>query len=356
MSYSYFNLTTYSYDTVKFADQFVPLTNGEASISLATAGWPEEFLDVAANATIGTKTVFDSDYLSLNTFDVYAQPDQYRYVLPNTSVNLTITTTPMQVGAAYNISITNSSFVEVWRFGAANGTNILDAQGKASKIITTAGWLPDTYDVTVTVNNTQFVETDSTSFSLYTRIFNIYISVTGGFFPSFSNYAMPMLNVTTSPGQTNANLTITLNYPTYYMFEKTSFDSSFYQYFIPFTEMNNESFGVLEVTVTSSIGENSTSDYNSYTHNRDIDGDGLPDSEEVSIGTSSTNQDTDGDGFFDGMEVFHGSDPLDQTILVSEPFVLQVLMITCLSIPLFLVLKRRQKFTNPRPAPQATNV
>ena len=56
-------------------------------------------------------------------------------------------------------------------------------------------------------------------------------------------------------------------------------------------------------------------------------------------------------GFFDGMEVYHGSDPLDQTILVSEPFLLQLLMITCLAIPFFLIHKRRQKFTNPRPAP-----
>ena len=44
----------------------------------------------------------------------------------------------------------------------------------------------------------------------------------------------------------------------------------------------------------------------------DMDGDGLLDVEEASIGTDALNPDTDGDGFDDGEEVLvMGTDPLD---------------------------------------------
>jgi len=43
----------------------------------------------------------------------------------------------------------------------------------------------------------------------------------------------------------------------------------------------------------------------------DSDQDGLPDSEEVDIGTDPNNPDTDGDGINDGREVQDGTDPLD---------------------------------------------
>ena len=45
---------------------------------------------------------------------------------------------------------------------------------------------------------------------------------------------------------------------------------------------------------------------------KDSDGDGLTDSEEWDIGTSSTNEDTDGDGINDGNEVLDGTNPLDE--------------------------------------------
>ena len=43
----------------------------------------------------------------------------------------------------------------------------------------------------------------------------------------------------------------------------------------------------------------------------DSDNDGLPDDEEVRIGTDPNNPDTDGDGVMDGQEVSDGTDPLD---------------------------------------------
>ena len=45
---------------------------------------------------------------------------------------------------------------------------------------------------------------------------------------------------------------------------------------------------------------------------KDSDGDGLTDSEEWDIGTSSTNEDTDGDGISDRAEVRDGTNPLDE--------------------------------------------
>lgn len=356
VSYSYFNFTTFSLVTVKLVDQFVPLTFGMASISLATTGWPEEFLTINANATVGTKKVFDSGFFSLAAFDVFASTDKNNYVLPNTSVNLTIATTPIQVGAVYNISITDSGYIEVWRFGAANGTNILDAQGHASKSITTTDWLPDTYQVTVTVNNTKYQETDYDYFTLYMRTFNIYATLPSGYYdPGYSNYVMPVLNITTSPGQTNANLTLDMRYSSYYTYShfklvKTGFDASLYQYLLPLPEMQDGSRSI-QITVKSSLGVNSTSISLYFTHNKDADGDGLPDSQEVTMGISPTNPDTDGDGFFDGMEVFHGSNALDQTstpltvVPVIPEFPNALLMLTLLAIasPIILLLKRRME-------------
>ena len=43
----------------------------------------------------------------------------------------------------------------------------------------------------------------------------------------------------------------------------------------------------------------------------DADGDGLPDVEEMAIGTHLLNPDSDGDGFSDAEEVAAGSDPND---------------------------------------------
>jgi hypothetical protein len=42
----------------------------------------------------------------------------------------------------------------------------------------------------------------------------------------------------------------------------------------------------------------------------DTDGDGLPDSEEIALGTDPNNSDSDGDGISDGAEVTNGTDPL----------------------------------------------
>jgi hypothetical protein len=51
----------------------------------------------------------------------------------------------------------------------------------------------------------------------------------------------------------------------------------------------------------------------------DSDGDGLGDSEEVTIGTDPTVRDTDGDGFDDGVEIREGTDPLDPNSYPAGP-------------------------------------
>jgi len=51
--------------------------------------------------------------------------------------------------------------------------------------------------------------------------------------------------------------------------------------------------------------------FDNETLNNDSDNDGLPDDEELSLGTDPNNPDTDGDGVMDGQEVLDGTDPLD---------------------------------------------
>ncbi|WP_405411114.1 cadherin-like domain-containing protein [Maribacter sp. Asnod1-A12] len=51
--------------------------------------------------------------------------------------------------------------------------------------------------------------------------------------------------------------------------------------------------------------------FNNEPLDNDSDDDGLPDDEEVTIGTDPDNPDTDGDGIIDGQEVLDGTDPLD---------------------------------------------
>ncbi len=52
----------------------------------------------------------------------------------------------------------------------------------------------------------------------------------------------------------------------------------------------------------------------------DMDGDGLLDTEEATIGTNALNPDTDGDGFDDGEEVLElGTDPLDPLDPTPDP-------------------------------------
>ncbi|WP_282048970.1 gliding motility-associated C-terminal domain-containing protein [Maribacter aquivivus] len=51
--------------------------------------------------------------------------------------------------------------------------------------------------------------------------------------------------------------------------------------------------------------------FNNEPLDNDSDNDGLPDEEEIRIGTNPNNPDTDGDGIMDGQEIADGTDPLD---------------------------------------------
>ncbi len=57
-------------------------------------------------------------------------------------------------------------------------------------------------------------------------------------------------------------------------------------------------------------GDSKVADNNELSFENDTDKDGLPDAEELRIGTDYKNPDTDGDGYLDGDEVKNGFDPL----------------------------------------------
>jgi hypothetical protein len=131
-----------------------------------------------------------------------------------------------------------------------------------------------------------------------------------------------------------ANLTIQIDdLDAYYSFTRLNFNRSTFTYFVPAVTLPNGTYA-LHVYVTSTIGTNSTKLSFNYPNGIDSDGDGLPDSQEKTIGTSPLNP--DGDGFFDGMEVFHESNPLDPNSVIPEqpiyPFVASLCIVSAFSI------------------------
>lgn len=331
------------YLTKEVVNQYVTLMNGKATISFNSVSWPEAFFTAMSNATIGSRKVNDMDYFSLSPFSLDSYTDKTNYVL-GSNVNLTIQTTPQQAGAMYSVSVINYTSYQWWK----DGPSSLDSTGHISKIIPAASWPVGNYYVYVTVNstinNTLYQQTDTNYFYIINRKFNIY-AILPSLYPSYyygslSGYVMPVLNITTSPGQTNANISIQI-YNSYKL-DKTGFDVSSYQYLLPFPVMKNGTYSIT-VSVKSSIGTNSTTAaLIFYSHNKDADGDGLPDLQEFALGTDSHNPDSDGDGFFDGMEVFHGSNPLSAVSIIPEfsnAFLLMMLL--AFLSPLYLIFKRR---------------
>ena len=284
-------------------DEYVTLTNGEALKSYNSTDWPPYDLYMAtANATIDTKDVIDVDFFSLLTFSVNVECNKLEYV-SGENVTITISTTPSQPSAEFNVTVTNSTLHEVWTYGPSN----LDSNGEAVVIMDTTDLPVDSYDVEAVVNNTMYEETGDDYFDIIEPTFNIYAEVDPLL---ITGYAMPLLNITTNPAQTNANLSIVIGMGVgiYYKLNKTVFDCSSYQYALPLPVMPNGTY-FIQVVATSAIGTNSTYDVLSYSHGTDTDGDGLSNSEETSVGTDENNPDTDSDGFFDGMEVFHAPPP-----------------------------------------------
>jgi hypothetical protein len=82
---------------------------------------------------------------------------------------------------------------------------------------------------------------------------------------------MPALTITTTPGQTNANLTLTVDglEGEYYTFTKNGFDSTTYLYGVPLLKQPNGT-DIIEVKITSSAGTNETGAILHYTHSADM--------------------------------------------------------------------------------------
>jgi hypothetical protein len=316
----------------------VTLTNGHGSKLYNSSSWSPRFYSVLCNATVDSTTASSYAYFFLEAFAVNISFDKTRYVAGE-MVNVTVSTTPPQSNAWFNLTVKNSIGGIIWTYGPSN----LNPNGKASLQFNTTGLQPDFYDVEAFVNNTQYLVNGVDTFEIFVPAFNIFASV-----EPYSNagYAMPTLNVTVTPEQTGANLTIQVGSASYYTFIKHDFNISTYLYPIPATGMTNDTHYV-GVSVTSSAGTNLTETSFSYSNGKDSDGDGLSDSAEQTAGTLPHAADSDGDGFFDGMEVFLGSNPLDPGSVVSEmlviPYVAALSMISAVAI--VAKLRKRKAIT-----------
>jgi hypothetical protein len=269
---SFFNYT--SFKTVKVFDQYVTLTNGKAIVLPNSNTWKPESYDAIANATVNSKNIEGLDYFNLEAFSVDVETDEGSY-LPGQSVNVTTTTTPSQGVKQFRLKVTNSTDDVVYAYGPSN----LRSDGTAVNLISTTGWPIGNYaveaSVTSTVQGTQYVINNTSDFDIYSRIFNVDATLSSS---TFSGYVMPLLSITTSPGQTNANITITIQGPDYYsvtqgqeyLFKKTLFDCTQYLYNLPLPIAPNGT-RTIRVQVDSSAGTNSTQPLHlSYTHTNEV--------------------------------------------------------------------------------------
>ncbi|MGQ4891126.1 MAG: FG-GAP-like repeat-containing protein [Candidatus Njordarchaeia archaeon] len=82
----------------------------------------------------------------------------------------------------------------------------------------------------------------------------------------------------------------------------------------------------------------------------DSDEDGLSNYSESLLGTDPFERDSDGDGFIDGVEVFTETDPLNSwdnsIVFYLERFLLFVLFILVVTVPIYLVKKKRMHSRN----------
>ncbi|MDQ1281252.1 MAG: hypothetical protein QG670_2517 [Thermoproteota archaeon] len=338
---TYVDYSYYPYTVGKVADLNLALSDGKVSYSFNTATWPEESYTVKANASIGSKKVFDNGYFSLVAFSVSVSAPNNKYIV-GTPVNLTISTTPIQAGAAYNGTVTNSTGDTMFTIDPST----LNSNGWASLLISTTGWPIGNYYIDVFVNNTHYTETGYDSFNLFLRTFNIYATLPGGSFDTYIGYAMPILNIATMPGQTIANMTlyISCSYGHTYDLFKPGFDLSSYQYLLPLPEMRNGSYTV-NVNIKSYAGTNSTSTYLFYNHLKDKAGDGITDAQKIASGLNPNSPYADDtNSFFAGYAWFHGL----ITIIPEfpQPFPMLVLILALSS--LFLLLNRKMKTTTQR--------
>jgi hypothetical protein len=270
-----FTTTPPYFQIVKVVDQYVSLTNGKATVFPSSTTWKPESYQALGNATVSSLTAEDTDYFSLYAFLVNVGTNKDEY-LSGQTVNVTTTTTPKKGGASFTLTVTNSTDDTIWTYGPST----LRSDGTAVNLITTTNnWPVDTYtvkaSVTSTVQGTQYVINDTSNFDIIKRTFNIYATLSS---LTYSGYVMPLLNITTVAGQTNANLTITIQGPYLYytgtageeyLFTKTQSDFTQYLYNLPLPIGPNGTRYIL-VQVDSSAGTNKTYAYLTYTHTNEV--------------------------------------------------------------------------------------
>ena len=328
--------SAYPFPAVFPLNDTLTLTDGRASELYNSSTWPPRFYTVACNATVGLMPIVGYGSFTLDAFAVDVASDKSNYAAGQV-VNITVSTTPQQPNAWYNLTVRNSTGSLFGTFGPSQ----LNGNGETSLTFNTTGLIPDFYDVEAFVNNTKYVVSGTDGFEIVMSTFNIFASV-----EPYSNtgYAMPILNVTVTPAQTRANMTIQFSSPApNYFFFKHDINFSTYLYLLPAIDIGNGTHYV-GVSVASNTGTNATYTYFTYSNGKDSDGDGLSDLAEQNLGTSPNSADSDGDGFFDGMEVFHGSNPLSPANVVPEylviPYVAALSMISTLAM-LARFLKRK---------------
>jgi hypothetical protein len=262
LSISFLNTTTF--DTTTVLDQPLTLTDGRISEVYYSATWPTDLRKALsyyaeANASVSKRTVEDQDYFSFDVFYVNVETNESRY-LSGQRVKVTTSTTWAQAGAALTLRVSNST--HLYRTYNTSG---IEPDGMAYNTIDTTGWPVEDYEIEASVvSGFDYMRNGTATFKVFIRTFNIYATLDAS---SYTDFTMPALTITTVPGQTNANLTLTVDglEGEYYAFTKTGFDSSTYLYGVPLLKQPNGT-NIIEVKVVSSAGTNETSAILSYTH------------------------------------------------------------------------------------------
>jgi hypothetical protein len=256
LSMALFNFTIF--DQTFFKDEEVTLTNGRAEKLYDSTSWPVDrrgktiIYSANVNASVSGRTVEDQASFFLDVFSVDVDTDKNSY-LPGQMVEVTTTTEPSQAGGTLTLRVSNSSSDIVKTIGPS----AIGADGTSTSTIDTTGWPVDEYDIEASVIKGNYMRNDTGSFDIYLRTFNIFATLDAF---SYSDFAMPALTISTTPGQTNSNLTLTVDGPggEYYEFTKTEFDSTTYLYGVPLLKQPNGT-DTITVQITSSTGTNDTS-------------------------------------------------------------------------------------------------
>jgi hypothetical protein len=264
LSIFFANYTAFPPTIKTVVDQNVTLSNGRTTRQYSSASWPvgrraRALYNALANASVSGETVDAVAFFNLDVFDVEVETNKNEY-LAGQSVQVTTSTDPTQAGATLTLRISNSSDLV-----RTIGPITLLADGTSVNQIDTTGWPVEDYEIEASVVNTNhYMRNNTASFKVIKRTFNIYATLDAS---SYTDFMMPALTITTTPGQTNANLTITVDglEGEYYTFTKNGFDSTTYLYGVPLLKQPNGT-DIIEVKITSPAGTNDTTAILQYTH------------------------------------------------------------------------------------------